>query len=177
MQPTNSQNQYRIRINQYIRATQVRLIKDDNTSEVLDTRDALKMAQEQALDLVEINGKALPPIVRIMNFGKFKYEEKKKLQAAKKNQQIQELKEITLRPSTSENDINHKLVQAKKFLKEGNRVKFTIRFKGREITHQNLGRDRLAFIIKQLEGLIVPNPPISLEGKLMIMVTAPAKKN
>ncbi len=176
MQTTNNQQQqYRIRINQYIRVPQVRLIRDDNTSEVVNTRDALKLAQDQFLDLVEINPKALPPIVKIMDYGKFKYEEKKKAQVAKKNQQVQELKELTFRPNTDENDLSHKLEQAKGFLEEGNRVKFTIRFRGREIVHTNIGKDKLNWILKELGNSIAPNPQINLEGKFMSMIVSPTK--
>jgi len=175
MQTANNQQQYRTRVNQYIRVPQVRLIKDDNTSEILATKDALKLAQDQGLDLVEVNAKALPPVVKIIDYGKFKYEEKKKQQAAKKNQQMQELKEITFRPNTDLNDLGHKLEQAKGFLEDGDRVKFTIRFRGREIVHTNIGKDKLNWILKELEGLIQPNPSMSLEGKFLSMIVAPTK--
>lgn len=172
----NQQREYRIRINQYIRVPQIRVIREDGTSEIVNTRDAQKQAQDVGLDLVEVNPKALPPVCKIMDYGKFKYEEKKKAQAAKKNQQVQELKEITFRPNTDENDLGHKLEQVKGFLEEGNRVKFTIRFRGREIVHTNIGKDKLNWILKQLEGLIQPNPSMSLEGKFLSMIVAPIKK-
>jgi translation initiation factor IF-3 len=176
MQTTNNnQTQYRTRVNQYIRVPQVRLIRDDNTSEILATKDALKMAQDLGLDLVEVNAKAIPPVVKIIDFGKFKYEEKKRQQAAKKNQQVQELKEITFRPNTDINDLGHKLEQAKGFLEEGDRVKFTIRFRGREIVHTNIGKDKLNWIIKELGSSIIPNPPMNLEGKFLSMIVAPNK--
>jgi translation initiation factor IF-3 len=178
MQPNNNQTQtqYRTRVNKYIRVPQIRVVLADGTNAgVMDTFAALKMAQDQNLDLVEINPRSVPPVCKIMDYGKYKYEEKKKAQAAKKNQQVQELKEITFRPNTDENDLNHKLVQAKEFLGEGDRVKFAVRFRGREITHQNIGKDKLQWILQQLDGLITTNTQISLEGKIMSMIVSPTK--
>lgn len=173
----NNNVQQRIRINHQIRIPQIRVVANDGDNlGVMATRDALKMAQDQQLDLVEINPRAVPPVCKIMDYGKFKYDEKKKAQAAKKNQHNQELKEITFRPNTDENDLSHKLVQVKEFLAEGNKVKFTIRFRGREITHPQVGKDKLDWILQQLAGLIVPNPQISLEGKFMSMMVSPVKK-
>jgi len=177
MQPQNNPQQQRIRINFQIRVPQIRVVAADGENlGVLDTRVALKMAQDQALDLVEINPRAVPPVCKIMDFGKFKYEEKKKIQAAKKNQQVQELKEITFRPNTDEGDLTHKSEQAKQFLIDGNRVKFTIRFRGREITHPQVGKDKLDWIMKFLVDVALPNPQVNLEGKFMSMIVAPNKK-
>ncbi len=176
---TNNQNQreYRTRVNKYIRVPQIRVLDvDGNNLGVMDTYKALKQAQDAGLDLVEINPKAQPPVCKIMDFGKFKYEEKKKAQAAKKNQQIQELKELTFRPNTDENDLNHKVEQAKEFLAEGDKVKFTVRFRGREIVHSDIGKEKLNWILDQLAGLIAPNPQISLEGKFMWMIVSPTKQ-
>lgn len=177
MQPTNNQQQYRVRINQFIRIPQIRVVfADGSNGGVMATKDALKMAQDQALDLVEINPKAIPPVCKIMDYGKFKYEEKKKQQAAKKTQQTQELKELTFRYATDDNDLAHKLERAKEFLAEGDRVKFTVRFRGREITHPQIGREKLEWLLAQLGTTIVPNPPINLEGKFMSMIVAPTKQ-
>jgi translation initiation factor IF-3 len=180
MQTNNSnqsqQTQYRTRINQYIKVPQVRLIKEDGTSEILDTRTALKLAQDQGLDLVEINHKAAPIIVKIMDFGRYQYEQKKKTQADKKKQQVSELKEITLRPNIDIHDLEHKLEQAKQFLSDNNRCKLTMKFRGRELQHSDIGKEKLAWMIQQLDGLIIANPSISLEGKLMSVILAPAKK-
>jgi translation initiation factor IF-3 len=177
MQSNNQQQrEYRVRINKYIRVPQIRVIlADGSNAGVMNTYEALKMAQDQALDLVEINPTSKPPVCKIMDYGKFKYEEKKKTQAAKKNQQVQELKELTFRPNTDENDLNHKLAQAKEFLADGDRVKFTIRFRGREIVHANIGKEKLDWILKQLDGQIAPNPQVSLEGKFMSMIVSPTK--
>jgi len=169
-------NQTRIRINNYIRVPKVRVIQSDGESlGVMDTFEALKIAKDLSLDLVEINPKADPPVVKIIDFGKFKYEEKKKLVEQKKGQKMQELKEITFRPNTDLNDLDHKVVLAKGFLADGHRVKFTIRFRGREITHPQVGSDKMLWIFEQLAGLIVGAPPISLDGKFMSAIVAPAK--
>ncbi len=176
---TNNQQQreFRVRINKHIRVPQIRVVLADGTNAgIMNTYDALKQAQDAGFDLVEINPKAQPPVCKIMDYGKFKYEEKKKQQAAKKNQQVQEMKELTFRPNTDENDLTHKLEQAKNFLAEGDRVKFTIRFRGREIVHANIGREKLEWILKQLDGLITPNPQVNLEGKFMSMVVSPTRK-
>jgi translation initiation factor IF-3 len=173
---TNNQTQYRVRVNKYIRVPQIRVVlADGSNAGVMNTYEALKIAQDSGLDLVEINPKAAPPVCKIMDYGKFKYEEKKKAQAAKKTQQVQELKELTFRPNTDENDLGHKLVQAKEFLEEGDRVKFTVRFRGREIVHANIGKEKLEWILKELGSAIAPNPQINLEGKFMSMIVSPTK--
>ncbi len=139
----------------------------------MDTRDAIKMAQDLGLDLVEINPRATPPICKVVDFGKFKYDEKKKQSVANKKQKQGETKEITFRPNTDENDLNHKLVTAKSFLEEGNKVRFTVRFRGREITHPQLGQDKLAWILNELKDLSSGNSTISTEGKNMFMIVSP----
>jgi translation initiation factor IF-3 len=179
MQTNNNstQQQFRTRINHFIRVPQVRVIlSNGENGGIMDTRDALKLAQDENLDLVEINPKAIPPVVRIVNFGKMKYEEKKKLQAEKKKQVVQELKEITFRPNTDTHDLDHKLSQAKGFLADGAKVKFTIRFRGREITHSELGKNKLEWMLQQLQGLIIDKSQISLEGKFMSLIVSPIKK-
>lgn len=175
MQQAN-QFQYRIRINYFIKVPQVRLILADGTpGGIMNTSEALILAQEQNLDLVEINPKTSPPLCKLINFGKYKYEEKKKQAESKKNQKNQEIKEITFRPNTDENDLNHKTEQAKQFLNDGNKVKFTIRFRGREIVHPQVGKDRLEWVFNQLSGLIQSVPFINLDGKLMSAIVVPKK--
>lgn len=133
-----------VRTNNRIRVPQVRLIGSDGSQiGIMATYEALKLAQEESLDLVEINPKASPPVCKIVDYGKFKYDEKKKQAEARKNQKSSELKEITLRPKTEENDLEHKLASAKSFLEEGDNVKFTVKFRGREITHPQIGEDKL----------------------------------
>lgn len=177
MTTENKQREWRTRINRFIKVPQIRVLDNEgNNLGIMDTYKALKQAQDAGLDLVEINPKAQPPVCKIMDYGKFKYEEKKKAQAAKKNQQTQELKELTFRPNTDENDLTHKVAQAKEFLAEGDKVKFTVRFRGREIVHADIGKDKLNWILQELSGLIAQNPQINLEGKFMSMIVSPTKK-
>lgn len=169
--------QYRVRVNGYIRVPQVRVVLNDGSNGgVMSTRDAIKLAQEQNFDLVEINPKASPPVCKIMDFGKYKYEEKKKQSELRKSQKAQELKEITFRPNTDENDLNHKLDSAKEFLAEGHKVKFTIRFRGREVTHPELGKEKINWIVEQLNGVIAPPNPAMMEGKFMFLIVTPLKQ-
>lgn len=166
--------QVRIRINHQIRVPQVRVILEDGTSPgVISTREALQMAKDYNLDLVEINPKAIPPVCKILDYGKYKYDEKKKTAAAKKTQKQSELKELTFRPNTDEHDLSHKLELAKEFLTEGNKVKFAIRFRGREITHPQIGRDKLEWLLQQLAPLLTGTSIINMEGKIMSMTVSP----
>lgn len=180
MQTNNNQQQqreYRVRINQFIRIPQIRVIlADGSNGGIMATYEALKLARDAGLDLIEINPKAAPPVCKIADYGKMKYEEKKKQQAEKKKQVIQELKELTFRPNTDENDLSHKLDQAKGFLADGDKVKFTVRFRGREIVHSEIGKEKLHWMLKELDGLVAPNPQISLEGKFMWMIVSPTKQ-
>jgi len=172
MQKQNTQN--RIRINNFIRVPQVRVINAEGLSlGVMTANEALKLAREQNLDLIEINPKASPPVCKIVDFGKYKYEEKKKLSEAKKNQKVSELKEISFRPNTDDGDLNHKLESARQFLTDGDKVKFTVKFRGREITHPKVGEDKLRWILKELSTLIAFHTPLSLEGKVMSVMINP----
>jgi translation initiation factor IF-3 len=172
----NNQQQYRQRVNGNIRVPQVRVIlSNGDNGGIMNTIDAIKLAKDENLDLVEINPRALPPVVRIINYGKMKYEEKKKAQEQKKNQQVQELKEITFRPNTDIGDLEHKLAKAKEFLEEGNRTKLTVRFRGREVVHLNVGREKIEWILQRLDGMIAANPQINMEGKFMSAVVSPTK--
>lgn len=177
MSVDNTKSQYRIRVNQFIRVPQVRVIlSNGDNGGIMSTRDALKLAQNENLDLVEINPRALPPVCKIVDYGKFKYDEKKKAAEAKRNQKVQELKELTFRPNTDQNDLSHKLDQAKEFLADGHKVKFTIRFRGREVTHPEVGKTKLEWLFKELTGLIQTVPAISMEGKFMSAIVSPVKK-
>lgn len=173
----NNNNQHRIRVNHQIRIPQVRVILEDGSSPgIIATKDALKLAQDAGLDLIEINPKAIPPVCKIVDYGKYKYDEKKKITEAKRTQKVQELKELTFRPNTDQNDLNHKLEQAKEFLTEGHKVKFTIRFRGREVTHPEVGRSKIEWLLKELIGLIQLAPPINMEGKFMSALVNPTRK-
>jgi translation initiation factor IF-3 len=165
---------FRIRINGFIRAPEVRVIASDGTMlGVMQTHEALKLAQEQGLDLIEINPKATPVVVRIADFGKFQYEESKKQKAEKKKQKQLDQKTIELRPTTDENDIEHKMVKIKEFLSLGHRVKLCCKYRGREMSFRQLGQDKLTSMLEQLSDLISGYTPISMEGRDMSTVLSP----
>ena len=150
---------------------------DETNAGIMPTNEALKLAQSLGQDLIEINPKSNPVVCKIANYGKFKYEEKKKLAAEKKKQSVQEMKELLLRPNTDEHDLLHKINQAKEFLTEGYKVRFTCKFRGREVSHSNLGKEKLEYILQQLQGLVSDKSQISLEGKIMSITVSPAKKS
>ena len=143
---------------------------------VLSRDEALALAEESGLDLVEIQPTADPPVCRIMDYGKFKFELQKKASAAKKKQKIVEIKELKFRPTTDDGDYNIKMRNLRRFLEEGDKVKVNIRFKGREMSHQELGLEMAARIEADLadEVIIVQRP--RLEGRQMIMMIAPKRK-
>jgi translation initiation factor IF-3 len=143
---------------------------------VVSIDEAKQMAYAAELDLVEISPNADPPVCRIMNFGKFQFEQNKKLQAAKKKQKQIQVKEIKFRPGTEEGDYQVKLKSLKKFLEEGNKTKVTLRFRGREMTHRELGMELLTRIEKDLEELALVEQFPKLEGRQMVMVLGPKKK-
>lgn len=135
----------------------------------------MEMAEEAGLDLVEISPNASPPVCKIMDFGKFKYEQQKRESEARKKQKIIEIKEIKFRPNTDTHDYDVKMRSIRKFLEEGDKVKVTLRFRGREMAHQELGRELLHRVADDLaEEAKVENMP-KMEGRQMIMMIAPAK--
>jgi translation initiation factor IF-3 len=140
---------------------------------VVGIRDALIAAEEAGLDLVEISPNADPPVCKILDYGKFKYEAQKKAAEARKKQKVIEVKEIKLRPNIDDNDYDVKMRAAHRFLEEGDKVKVTMRFRGREMAHQELGMDVLVRVRDQLEALAKVEQMPRLEGRQMIMVLAP----
>tara|TARA_Y100000590_G_scaffold194827_1_gene221276 strand:- start:96 stop:641 length:546 start_codon:yes stop_codon:yes gene_type:complete len=140
---------------------------------IINTNKAISMAKEEGLDLIEIAPNAKPPVCKIIDMGKYKYDAQKKANKAKKKQKKIELKEIKLRPVTETHDYNFKLRNAQKFLSKGDKVKFTIRFKGRELQHSNLGHDLMNKIQEDIKlvGKVEMNP--KFDGKQMIMVIQP----
>ena len=131
------------------------------------------MAEEQHLDLVEVAPKAKPPVCRIMDFGKYRYEQQKREKEAKKKQKIVTIKEVKLRPNIEQHDFDVKLKNALRFLEEGNKVKVTIMFRGRELSHPELGREVLDRVSEQLKELVSIERDAKLEGKNMTMILAP----
>lgn len=140
---------------------------------IMLTRDALAQAEEQHLDLVEVAPKAKPPVCRIMDFGRYRYEQQKRDKEAKKKQKVITIKEVKLRPNIEQHDFDVKLKNALRFLEEGNKVKVTIMFRGRELSHQDLGRAVLQKVAVELKDLVTIERDPKLEGKNMIMILAP----
>jgi len=143
---------------------------------VVSTLEALRMAGDLDVDLVEISATARPPVCRLIDYGKFKYAEQKKAAEAKAKQKVIEVKEIKFRPGTDDGDYNIKMRNIRRFLEEGDKCKITLRFRGREITHQELGLALLNRIRDELADLIVVEQFPKLEGRQMIMMIAPGRK-
>ena len=172
--PRQQQRQFQIRVNHRIRVPEVRVIDADGSMlGVLQTHEALRKAQEQGLDLVEVNPKSDPPVCKILDFGKFKYEEKKKAGEAKRKQTVVEIKEIKLRPKTDDHDLAFKVKAARRFLEAGHKVKFTVRFRGREITHPEKAQEQLTFVIHETEDLSNVETRAMMEARTMTVMIAP----
>ncbi|HYO52956.1 MAG TPA: translation initiation factor IF-3 [Archangium sp.] len=165
------------RTNRRIRAREVRVVGPEGEQlGVLSIEAALERAQSAGMDLVEVNPMAKPPVCKIMDYGKFKYEEKKRASEAKKKQVVVHLKEIKLRPKTEEHDYEFKVRNVRRFLEEGNKAKVTIMFRGREITHKELGSAILDDVIKDLKDVAVVEQMPRMEGRQMFMIIAPNPK-
>jgi translation initiation factor IF-3 len=163
-----------LRINEQIRVREVRLITDEGEQQgIMPTIQALEMAKAQALDLVEVAPQASPPVCKILDYGKFKFENEKKVREAKKRQKLLKLKEIRMQPKIDDHDLDFKSKHVKEFLAEGNKVKVTIRFRGRELAHTELGLDVLNDVLKRIEGDYVMDKPPAMEGRFMSMVVSP----
>ena len=165
------------RLNREIMAPEVRLSGPDNEPlGIVSLAEALRMAGEIDVDLVEIAATAVPPVCRLMDYGKFKYQEQKKAAEAKSKQKVIEVKEIKFRPGTDDGDYNIKMRNIKRFLDDGDKCKITLRFRGREITHQEIGMALLQRIRDELADLIVVEQFPKLEGRQMVMMIAPGRK-
>ena len=164
-------------INNTIRATEIRVIGADGEAlGVIPTSKALEMAQQQLLDLVEVSPTAVPPVCRIMDYGKFKYQQSKKLQEAKKKQVHVEVKDIKLRPKTDDHDLMFKIKHVRRFLEEGNKAKVTLVFRGREITHMDIGRAVIERFAAELQDVAVIESQPRVDGRNMFMIVAPKVK-
>lgn len=165
------------RINGEVNAREVRLIgTDGEIIGVMSGREAMRMAEEADTDLVEISPNATPPVCRLMDYGKFKFQEQKKAAEARAKQKVIQVKEIKLRPGTDENDYQVKMRNIKRFLQDGDKVKVTLRFRGREMAHQEIGMRQLERIRDELAELIQVESMPKLEGRQMVMMIAPARK-
>jgi translation initiation factor IF-3 len=167
----------RLRINNRIRAREVRLIDEEGAQVgVVSIREALSLAEERGLDLVEVAPNALPPVCRIMDYGKFRYEQTKKEREARKNQKQIDIKQIRLEPKTDDHDLDVKARQARKFLLGGDKVKFNLRFRGREIFHQDIGMSMLERISEELRDIAVIEQRPLMEGRVLSLMLAPNAK-
>ena len=146
---------------------------DTGENTLMFTSDALALARQRGLDLVEVAPNAVPPVVKIMDYGKFKYEQTKKERDSRKSQKSVIVKEVRFSPTIDEHDIETKTKMAKRFLEEGNKVKLTVKFKGRELAHTNLGRDLLQQVQLILGDNILVEAPSKMEGKSMTMIVSP----
>jgi translation initiation factor IF-3 len=165
-----------LRINEQIRVREVRLIRDDGEQRVVSTAEALDLAREQGLDLVEVAPQAVPPVVKIMNYGKHKFENEKKVRDSRKRQKLLKLKEIRMQPKIDDHDLDFKSKHVQEFLGQGNKVKVTVRFRGRELAHTELGREVLNDVLKRIDGDCVIDKPPLMEGKFMSMTLSPKAK-
>lgn len=165
-----------ILINENIKAKQVRLIDADNENRgIVSIKEALAVAEEAGLDLIEISPQANPPVCKVLDYGKFRYEQQKKKNEAKKNQKVVEIKELKLRPVIETHDYEVKMKQAKKFLEQGNKVKFTMRFKGRELSANDMGKQIMTQIVEDLDTCAKVDSEMKLEGRQMMMILSPLK--
>jgi translation initiation factor IF-3 len=163
------------RVNGKIRARSIRVVDEGgNQLGILELGTALGIAEERGLDLVEVAPNATPPVCRLMNFGKFKYEQKKKNQEAKKKQQAVTIKEIKLRPQTDKHDLETKIRAIRRFLGEGDKVKLNVFFRGREMAHPELGEKMLVRVAESVRDIGVVETPAGMDQRRMVMVLAPA---
>lgn len=164
-----------IRVNHRIRVPEVRVVIEEGgiMLGVMSTQQALREAESRGLDLVEVNPKATPPVCKILDFGKFKYEEKKRAREAKRKQTVVEVKEIKLRPKTDDHDLDVKLRAARRFIEAGNKVKFTVRFRGREIAHPERARMQLDWLLKKAEDLATVEQNPTMEARAMSLILSP----
>lgn len=161
-------------INWGIRAQEVRVIDSEGKQAgIMPLKEAMRIAEEQGLDLVEVAPNATPPVCRVMNYGKYKYQQSKRSQEARKHQTVIQVKEVKLRPRTEEHDFQFKLRHAKRFLSEGNKVKISILFRGRELAHPEFGRDMMNRFLEEVKDIMVIEQAPRLEGRNMVMVVAP----
>ena len=174
----NKNNSKGQRVNEMIRVREVRLIDDEgNQKGIVPTLEALKLAKEKDLDLVEVSPNANPPVCKILDYGKYRFEQEKKLRESKKNQKVLKLKEIRMQPKIGSGDLDTKAKHIQEFLDEGDKVKVTIRFRGRELAHTELGYEVLNEVLKRLTSAYNIEKPAAMDGRNMSMtISAKAAK-
>ncbi|HHY92731.1 MAG TPA: translation initiation factor IF-3 [Firmicutes bacterium] len=167
-----------LQVNEQIRVREVRLVDEAGQQlGIMLTREALRLAQEKGLDLVKVAPDAKPPVCRIMDFGRYKYEQSKREKEARKKQKVITIKEIRIRPNIDDHDYEVKLRNMQRFLTDGDKVKVTVRFRGRQMTHTEAGHELLAKMAEQLKDLGIVEREPRLEGNQMIMILAPRSED
>lgn len=166
----------RIRVNEEIRAPKVRVVEPDGEHDVYPIEEALDRAREHDLDLVEIAPDANPPVCKVIDYGKFRYEQQKKEKEQRKKSQSVQMKELRFRPRTDDHDFEFKTRHARGFLEDGNKVKAYVQFRGRDIIYKDQGMDLLRRFIEELQDLARIDQPPQMEGRRMITILAPHKK-
>ena len=167
---------YGVRLNEQIRVPQIRLIDDDGALGIMTPQDAMKIARERGVDIIEISANAEPPVCKLMDFGKYRYEMQKRDRVAKASQHKQLIKELRFHPGTDTHDFDFKLRHARTWIEEGHKVKTTVQFKGREIAYKEFGEKLLNRFAEQMSDIAKIDQPISLSGKLMSMMFSSAGK-
>lgn len=163
-----------VKVNRQITSQTVRLIDQDGKQVgVVSIQDAMRRASNAGLDLVEVSGNANPPVCKIFDYGKFKFQQKKKANEAKKKQHQVTVKEVQLRPNIDTHDYEVKIKAMKKFISEGNKVKVALRFKGREMAHQELGKELLDRVVEDMKDMAKVQSPAKLDGRRMMMMLSP----
>ena len=163
-----------LRINEQIRVREVRLIDEKGEQRgIIPTLEAIRIAREIGLDLVEVAPQSVPPVCKLLNYGKYKFEQEKKIKDVKKHTKAVELKEIRMQPKIAEHDLDFKSEHVREFLEQGNKVKVTIRFRGRELAHTEIGEQVLKRVLAKLEGFYIMEKTPSMEGRFMSMVLQP----
>ncbi|MEX0928820.1 MAG: translation initiation factor IF-3 [Balneolales bacterium] len=163
------------RVNEQIDATEVRIIKPDGEHDVLPLKDAIELAYSENKDLVQVAGNAHPPVCKVMDYGKYVFEKKKKEKDAKKKQHVISIKELRFRPQTDDHDYDFKIRHARKFLEDGDKVKATVQFRGRDIIYSEKGTELLERFVEDLDDLSKVESPAKLEGKRMSLILVPNK--
>ena len=168
----------RVRVNDQIRISPIRLIDDEGGQlGIVSLEDARERAEQKGLDLVEVAPDSRPPVVKLMDYGKFKYEEQRRARESKKRQHKIHVKEVKFRPGIEEHDYEFKTRHARRFLEEGNKVKLTMQFRGRQVTHPELGREVLDRVTEDLKDLAKIESRPNMEGRTMSMILAPLKQS
>lgn len=166
-----------LRTNEAIRVREVRLVGEDGSQlGIVPTLEAMRMAREQGVDLVEVAPQAKPPVCKLLNYGKFKFEQEKKLRESKKKQKLVKMKEVRMQPKIEVHDQEFKARHIQEFIDEGNKVKVTVRFRGRELAHTELGRVVLDKILALLDPSVIVEKKPAMEGRFMSMILSPGKK-